>query len=275
MIAVIAFLAVACTTAPAGTPIVIFVTPEPAISPTSTTALATSSPQVATPASTTAATSMPRPTLVSRTPRPTATTPTYADIEIVDLGFSTYKGKYDDGHNLSWAVIVRNPNTNAIAHDVELVVDFVDATGALVETVSDSWAAILPGQTVALGDEISYFSNDDLRNAAEVEVQVFHGDEWEVFSGTPGVFSFDSIRTRADSIGSLDTTARISSSFVQDIENPYVVAVYRRDGEIVGGGWTFAERVPAGGQVGVDIFGPGISNVDETEMYAHFSYLSF
>jgi hypothetical protein len=193
---------------------------------------------------------------------------------LVDSGFSVYKGKYDSGYSLSWGVIVKNPNANAVADDVRLVVDFLDASGTLVTTSNDSWPAILPNQTVALGEEISYFSNSDLKTVAKMEVQVFHGDDWEDFDGSAGEFSFSDIKTRADSIGSLDTTARISSTFAKDLQSPYAVAIYRREGAIVGAGWTFVDLVPAGGQVGVEIYGPSIPKVDSTEMYAHFSNLT-
>jgi hypothetical protein len=111
-------------------------------------------------------------------------------------------------------------------------------------------------------------------SGSQMEVQVFHRDDWEDFDGLPGAFDFESIRTRASSIGSLRTTARISSGFARDLANPYVLAVYYDGDEIIGGGWTFADRVPSGGKVGVEIYGPSIKSPTRTEMYAHLSNLS-
>src|SRR5687768_14900648 len=44
------------------------------------------------------------------TPRATPTPNPRADLKVAESGYSTYQGEFDDGANLTWAVVVDNPN---------------------------------------------------------------------------------------------------------------------------------------------------------------------
>jgi len=231
----------------------------------------------ATVAPTVGETSTPRPTVrPPSTPRPTPTPEPRDEITLIDYGFSTYQGEFDDGANLSWAVVLENPNANWLATRVTLNVSFLDDAGSIVTTANETVALILPGKQAAAVGSDSYFSNPDLGTIATMEVQLGSAD-WERPEVPVGEFTITDIATRLGEFGQVTTTARISSTFADEITNPQAVVVYYdAEGNILGGDFTFVDFVPAGGTIPIEISGfealPGLSS---SEVFITFSFLSF
>lgn len=221
-------------------------------------------------------TSTPRPTVRPRsTPRPTPTPDPRDEIALVDYGFSTYHGEFDDGASLTWAVVLENPNASWLATRVNLNVSFLDDAGSIVTTASDTVALILPGEQSATVGSDSYFSNPDLGTITSMEVQLGSAD-WEEPDGPVGEFTITDIATRTGEFGQVTTTARVNSTFADEITNPKAVVVYYdADGAVLGGDFTFVDFVPAGGTIPVEISGfdavPGLSSSD---IFITFSFLS-
>ena len=59
--------------------------------------------------------------------------------------------------------------------------------------------------------------------------------DWEEIDFATGTFEAGNIRTTRQEFGGLRTTGQITSTFERDIEDTKAVAVYYRDGGIVGG----------------------------------------
>lgn len=216
-----------------------------------------------------------------RTPRPTRRpTPTPVpreNIVVVDYGYSTFRGEYDEGDSLSWAVILENPNQadTWIGTGISVSVTFKDAGGGVVSNAGDTVAAILPEQTVAIAGADSHFSNPDLELIASMEVQL-GTPRWEMAEESLGAFTVSGIQTRTSEFGGVNTTATVASTFEREMESVYATAVYYgAEGNIIGGDWTFVDFIPAGGEIAFEISGfsamPGITG---TEVYLTLSFIS-
>jgi hypothetical protein len=219
-----------------------------------------------------------RPTATARpTPRPTPTAVAREELNEVDHGFSTFRGQFDDGDNLSWAVLLENSNPadTWIATSLDVNVSFTDSGGGVVATARESVAAILPGQRVGLAGNDSYFSNPDLGLITGMEVQL-STPTWEMADGPLGTFTVSGIQTRTSEFGDVTTTATVASTFERELESVYAVAVYYdSEHNIIGGDWTFVDFVPAGGQIPIEVGGlSSIPNINQTAVYLTLSFIS-
>jgi hypothetical protein len=75
-----------------------------------------------------------------------------------------------------------------------------------------------------------------------------------------------------DTLGDINVTGRLVSTFAKELENPKVVAVFYRGTKIVGGGWTYLEHARDGAAVKVDTSFSG--KTDKVEMYGVLTNLS-
>jgi hypothetical protein len=209
-------------------------------------------------------------TATTVTAEPTPSEPPVQDIKLVATGFSKFKGKYDSGPQLGYGIVVENPNASWIAKQVDLSIAFLDDNGDIIDTVEESFAAILPGQRVAWADTLSDFSGD-WSTMKSMEVNLSEPD-WEAYLGQPGAYTFSRIKMTRDLIGSIDVTARLKSTFDKELENPQIVALFYRGDKIIGGGWTYLEHARDGAAVKVST--SGYPKVDKVELYGVLTNLS-
>lgn len=217
----------------------------------------------------------PSPEPVAEEPEPEVTeppAPAREDLVIGDTGFSVVPSEYDEATSyLTFAALVTNPNPDThVATFVDVNVSFTDAAGTVVKTASEHIAALLPGQTVAVGDTLI----DAPAEVTGMDVQV-RADDWEEVDEPLGAFEVRDVTYTVGEFGAT-TTGTIASTFAEDIESPLVVAVYRDDaGAIVGGDFTFADFVPAGSDIGVEVSTlTAVPDVASAELYAQISGLS-
>lgn len=198
--------------------------------------------------------------------------PARQDLVIGEKGFSVVPSEYDEATRyLSYAALVTNPNPDThVATYVDVNVSFTDAAGTVVKTASETIAVLLPGQTVAVGDTLI----DAPAEVAGMDVQV-RPDGWEEVDEPLGAFEVRDVTHTVGEFGAT-TTGTIASTFADDIESPRVVAVYRdASGAIVGGDFTYADFVPAGSDIGVEVSAyTELPNVASAELYPQISGLS-
>jgi hypothetical protein len=178
---------------------------------------------------------------------------------LVDSGFTAVTGDTDFA---SYGIIFENPNPSRwVASSTSVNITFRDSGGQVV-AAEDSFLALgLPDQRVALGT-VAF----DAGEAATMDVQ--YRVTWEEVDFTTGAFTFTGVKTSCDEF-SCRTTATIASSFDEDQESVEVVAIYRdAGGDIIAGDFTYADFVPAGGSVGVEISTFHSFQVATTELYA-------
>lgn len=231
--------------------------------PTATVASGTLSP-AATP--TTAAPTDPPATA---TPEPTEAPNPVQDLVVVDYGFSKWTGEYDDGPNIGYGVIIENPNALWSAR-VDVVVAFLDSNQDIVDTVEETFVAVLPGQRVAMGDSRSDFTAD-YSDVKSMEVTLAEPD-WEELDEEPGAYTFERIKLTEDDYSGFNVTARLKSTFETVFENPQVVAILYRDGKISGGGYTYIDN--ANDDAAIKLSASGHPKSDKVELYGFLTSLS-
>jgi hypothetical protein len=208
------------------------------------------------------------PTIVTAAPTPTEA-PRQA-VTILDSGFSTFEGKYDNGPQLGFGIVMENPNAGWVAGQVDLSIAFLDGQGDIIDTADASFAAILPGQRVAWADTLSDYAAD-WTNMASMEISVSEPD-WEEYTETAGAFSFTKTKMTRSTFGDIDVTARLGSTFEQEMENPYLVVVFYRADKIIGGAWTFLEHARDGAAVKINA--RSYPKVDNADLYGALTNLS-
>lgn len=199
--------------------------------------------------------------------------PAREDIKVAESGFLGFQREFGDSPSASWAVLLHNPNSDHwIATDVRVNITFQRSTGEPVKTETDSVAAILPGQTVAIAP---LGGSTDVAGAEAVDVQA-RVSSWEEADQAIGKFTASNVATRERAYGGLQTNGTLTSSFTRDLQDILATAVYRdAAGRIIGGSSTFVDFVPAGGQVGVEITSLSkIPGVASSEIYGQITNLT-
>ncbi len=201
----------------------------------------TTRPTNATSAGEDGATSAPaatRQSAATRTPRPTSVpaTATLApdDLALVEFGFG------QDGRQTGYAFIVENPNPGISFESAQYQVAAFDAAGVVVETDSGYLNLVLPGER--LGKAGTMFLDEGV-TIDHIEVQISQGrarasDPVPQFEISQAVYRAGDYSDK--------TTAVIKSPYDRVVTNVFVSVVpYNDAGGIIGGGFTFANFIPA------------------------------
>src|ERR1700738_5072036 len=72
-------------------------------------------------------------------------------VRIADYGFTQGSPDRIGNSYISYAAVVQNPNSSAIADQVAVVLSFYNASGTVVASKSETISFILPGQRMAVG----------------------------------------------------------------------------------------------------------------------------
>lgn len=193
----------------------------------------------------------------------------HGDIQIVAKGFTQQPPDSIGNSYISYGAVLQNPNPSRwIAESVSVNLTFSDAAGIVVKSKSEEVAAILPGQTAAVGD------SDSVTGATRLEVQALVG-KWEEVNMTSGGFIVTGINTTGSTFG-MKTNATVSSTFAKDLKDTEAVAVYYNSGgQIIGGSFSFVDFVPASGKIGIEVHSSeSLSPVAKTEVYLQITSLS-
>lgn len=246
----IALLIVGCGSGPAGTPIVIYVTPPPASPAPGATAAPTTPVATAQPLATPVAT---------RTVRPATPTPAARlDIEVVDQGFSIADG------DMNYAVLLHNPNPAPgwAVRSLDVQIVFSDDSGP-IQTETAFVTDLLPGVSTAVHGYV--FDIEGRPDRLEVR---FGTPDWAQADFIPGKFTFENVRTRQDNFG-VTTKGNATSDFETRQEAAEIVAVYRdSSGAIIGGESTYIDFIDPGQEVTFEITGiVDLREVGSTEIY--------
>lgn len=183
---------------------------------------------------------------------------------LVDYGFT------QDGTSAGVAFILQNTNMNSAIDASQYRVEAFDETGKVLDTDEGYINLVYPGETQAGFSDL--FLPDGTK-VAKVEVQISQGD--------PTSSTFTQNPLSAGQISYLPgdyfdyTTATISNSASQTIEDIKVVAVGFDDAnKVIGGGFTFLDFVPAGGTTGVKISFDSDQTPAKLEIYQSMTSLS-
>lgn len=179
------------------------------------------------------------------------------------------QGFGQDGRNLGYAFIVENPNPGLSVESSQYQLAAYDANGTVVETDSGYIELLLPGQKLGIGGTLYL---DEGVTVSKIEVQLSEGEA--VPSDPLPTFTVDAVSHTPGQFSS-HVTGVVTSPYKRAIENVRVSAViYSASGEIIGGGSSFLNFVPAHGSSGVDVLVASAPDVASVELYPAISALS-
>jgi hypothetical protein len=184
-------------------------------------------------------------------------------IRLVAQGF----GQQDQ--EIGYAFIIENPNAQIAFENSQYQVAAYDNSGAVVETNSGFIVLLLPEQK--LGISGSLFVSEGV-TVAKIDVQLKTGEP--VSTDLKTTFTVDKTVYLPDEYFP-KITGIISNPFSIDLTNLFVSAVIYNDaGDIIGGGFTFVNFIPANSSTGAQVTFASSGNVSKIELYPTVSGLS-
>ena len=194
------------------------------------------------------------------------------DVAVVDEGFSNFMGGYDqDERSASYGFIVENSGDET-ATDISISVSAFDASGTALASASHTVYVLRPGEQMGIGDE--FFGENFATEVADIQIQVSEPSDYGL-EDVPdeGALTAEGITTTADEYG-VRTTFTAQSTYAQQIDNPYVYAIYRdAGGNIIGGSYGFLDFIAANGSTAGEVTSyENIPNIASTEIYLDPGY---
>ena len=185
------------------------------------------------------------------------------DIAIVKQGFG------QDDREIGFGMLVENPNDAFSVESSQYHVTAFAEDGHVLMTEGGYITVLLPNQTLGVGGNM--FVSDGM-TVARVEIEVKGGD-FEKSDAIPH-FSAENIAYKADAYYP-KVTGQIVSPYTKDITNVRVSTIaYNEAEEIIGGGFTYLDFVPAEGKAAVEVSITCAGTPAVTELYAAVSSLS-
>ncbi|PKO08332.1 MAG: hypothetical protein CVU40_16250 [Chloroflexi bacterium HGW-Chloroflexi-2] len=168
----------------------------------------------------------------------------FTDLSILKTGF------YYDETNLGGGFLVQN-TTNEVMRGAEYHLTIFEDDGSVAQIASGIISLIWPGQTIGVSPGAVTLSE----GAAPVDFKV------NVMAGDPANQEFSSNPLSIQSSTFIDdnlypfVSVTIANDHNQEINNPYVtVILYDAADEIIGGGYTYPDPVPANGTLTYDVY---------------------
>jgi hypothetical protein len=184
------------------------------------------------------------------------------ELEVVETAF----GDAGLGDGTWWyAVVIDNPNADAVFDYEDLTVTALDASGVELQT-NDEYLTIMPGTTALTG----YFETIGGAQISELEVDLPDAETGYIVDPADlGALTVGDVSASSD--GSTTTvTGTVTSTFVDDSEYVFI-SVLARDasGAIVSVATGMADSVPAGESAAFDAsFYPALADGVTVEAYA-------
>jgi hypothetical protein len=170
---------------------------------------------------------------------------------------------------IGFGMILENPNSGFAVENSQYHVTAYAEDGSVLGTEEGYINVILPGQTLGVGGT-TYLVNET--QVAQVDVH-FRDGEFVEAEEIP-YFTADNVTFQPDAYFP-KVLGKIVSPYDQDITDVRVSAItYNDAGEIIGGGFTFVDFVPANGEASAEVSVTVAGTPATTEMYATPSGLS-
>lgn len=180
------------------------------------------------------------------------------DLEIVETAFGA-----DAGGETWWAVVLENPNDDAVFDFGELSVIALDADGETLE-VAYEYLGILPGTTAVVGT----FAETSADEITALGVELPGADTAWVTGDALGSLTAADVTTTT-STGATTVTGVIRSTMADAAEYP-IVSLIARDpsGAVIDVAVGFADSVPGGGEASFEaVFTPSLPEGTTVEAY--------
>lgn len=184
---------------------------------------------------------------------------------LVLKNFGYGMGKYSG----AYGIIFENPNDGYAVEDSKFRLIYYDADGMVVSTDEGYIEVILPNQVLGLAGSIYLGSDVEFDH---IEVQFLSGNYIE---STPmETFTTQNVNLLEDTYSS-SVTGEIVSPYTKDITDVKVSVVgFNAAGEIIGGGYTYVDFIPAGGTTAFDTSVTFSETPAEIQVYVFLSGIS-
>ena len=204
----------------------------------------------------------------SSAPSTTTTTDPSSGLTVVGQGFTQLPPDSIGNSYANEAAVLKWNGTDTAADQVEVTLTLTDASGTVVNSAQENVAAIFPGQTVAVSNYAQ------ASGAANMKVQALV-TKTQSYSSNPPTLLTSGVNTTSDGFDQ-QTTGTVTSTASVQLQNVQAVAVYYNGGgQILGGGDTFVNFVPAGGNTSFQISGIGsIPEIASTQVFVSVSNLT-
>ena len=186
-----------------------------------------------------------------------------SDLVLVKQGFG------QDERRAGFGMLIENPNDGFAVENSQYHLTAFAEDGHVLETEEVYVKVLLPNQTLGVGGDL--YLREGMR-IARVDIQVKAGSFEE--SDPIPYFAAQNIAYQAGTYSS-KVTGEIVSPYTKDITNVRVSAIgYDEAEEIIGGGFTYLDFVPANGKAAVEVSITSSDTPAATDLYAAVSALS-
>ncbi len=168
-----------------------------------------------------------------------------------------------------YGFIVENPNTGQAFENSLFQVAIYDESGAVIGTDDGYITLLLAGEKLGIGGDISL---PDGKSPSRVVVQVLKGDAGA--ETTTQMFSTDNVQYVSDKYFP-KATGLVKNLTDKQLENIRVSAIAFNDaGDIIGGGFTYLDFVPANAQAAAEVSVKTSGTPARVELYPTISGLT-
>lgn len=193
-------------------------------------------------------------------------------LEVVKSGYSKNKG----GTLASYGAIIRNPNKDKIAENIDVTITlFGDQNQVIASSSMDKIPYLEPEKEIGIGNEIGI--SPEGANISKIEVQA-RPSKWSKKTKDMAGFQFENVNfIKGDDYGS-NVTGIIKSTFSKDLKDIQVSTIYFDQNEnIIGGNSTYVDFVPANGQTSFQVYPTELelkNNIAKVQAYGEVTSLT-
>ncbi len=194
-------------------------------------------------------------------------TPAQSDLTIVAQGYG--QGSGTEQGTVGYGIIIQNGSATLEYDSVGYQADFYDATGIVVATETDRLQRILPGERIGVAERRVLAQGGTV---ARMEAKLLPGTP-QPATVRAGLVGGPASYGPHRGVNSVTGTIRNTGS--QDVKAPQIFAVaYDAQGQIIGGGATIGDLVPAGREAEVEVFITSAGDPARIELFASTSSLT-
>lgn len=180
------------------------------------------------------------------------------------------QGYGQKGQQLGYAFLIENSNANIIFVRSQYQISLYGEDGKVLKAESGYIDFVAPGQTLGVAGS-AYMDNETA--VTKMELQILPGDT-ETVGSPQGAFEVKEASFAADEYFA-KVKGIISSTYPKTATNVRISAIaYNEADEIIGGGFTFQEFVPANGETATEISVVVAVDPVRVELHPSFSTLT-
>lgn len=186
-----------------------------------------------------------------------------SDLVLAQQGFGQH------GSYVGFGMLVENPNDGRAVERSQYHITVFSQEGTVLETEEGYINILLPNQVLGVGGELIL---DEDATAASAEIEILSGDFVE--SEPLPLFSAENVAYKPDDYYPR-VTGEIINPYSQDVTDLRVDSIgFDESGEIIGGGFSYLEFVPANGKAAAEVPMLSSDTPSRVELYATLSAMS-